>query len=181
MTKKRFLTMFALVCLCPVLLALLLLRAGTGQTATTNQGLWFNEELQLLDPVKAGAAHWRLAYIVVDTCAAKCQQVLQLMQNVDLALGRKNSQLDLVVLSNQRPASFLMVPVMGSTALRTDLQLQPLQAASAQFAHQLVLVAPQGIALLRYPLPAESQNFPLVGKALLTDLQKLLKFDRGPV
>lgn len=182
MTKNRFLTLFALVCLCPVVLAFLLLQSSARQTATTNQGQWFSEELQLLEPVSGGAAHWRLAYVVADHCAADCQQTLQLMQNIDLALGRKNNQLDLVVLSNQQLASgWQASPAGAATVLTTGVQLQPLKLASERFAHQLVLVAPQGIALLRYPLPSDPQYLPLVGKALLADLQKLLKFDRGPV
>ncbi len=181
MTKKRFLTMFALVFLCPLVLAFVLVQTYSGQTTTTNQGQWFSEELQLLEPVTAGAAHWRLAYVVVDTCTVQCEQTLQLMQNIDLALGRKNSQLDLVLLSNQRPGSLGRRSTAGANTLGTDLQLQPLKAEHQLLTHQLVLVAPQGIALLRYPLPADPQSVPLVGKALLTDLQKLLKFDRGPV
>lgn len=182
MTKKRFLTMFALVFLCPLALAFVLVQTHSGQTTTTNQGQWFSEELQLLEPVTAGAAHWRLAYVVVDTCTVQCEQTLQLMQNIDLALGRKNSQLDLVLLANQRPVSLGRPSAAGAAnTLGTELQLQPLKAEHQRLTHQLVLVAPQGIALLRYPLPADPRSLPLVGKALLTDLQKLLKFDRGPV
>jgi len=170
MTKNRFLILFGLVCLLPVFIAFLLLQTSWRQTGTTNQGQWFSHEMSLLKPISNGAAHWRLAYVAPDDCAKDCQQALQLMQHIDVALGRKNNQLDLIVLTNKQ-----------LSGLPNSLEQQSAAGIDQNLHQQLILVAPQGIALLSYALPTDEQQLPHVGKALLSDLQKLLKFDRGPV
>lgn len=170
MGKHRFLSLFALVSLLPVLLAFILLKAGWFQSGVTNHGRWFEQEIRLLQPIAPGAAHWRLVYALPANCTEHCAQVLQLMHNIQLALGRKNAQLDLVVLASQPP----VVALPAGIALLSPAEFKLTD-------QQLVLVEQQGLALLDYPLPAENHALPMLGKALLADLQKLMKFDRGPV
>ncbi|MGL6326697.1 hypothetical protein ACSZML_05910 [Aeromonas rivipollensis] len=43
----------------------------------------------------------------------------------------------------------------------------------------MMLVDSQGLAILRYEVPASTAAWPLLGKAVLSDLQQLLKYQRG--
>lgn len=170
MTKQRFVSFFLLVAILPVALAFLLLKTGWYQAGVNNKGVWYNEEIRLLPAIDKHQAHWRLVYLQPTQCDAGCHAVEQLMQQVDLALGRKQDQLDLVVLTENRPvspaASAALPMVYGSFA--------GLPAGS------LIIVEQQGLALLHYPIPTAMEQLPLLGKDLIADLQKLLKFDRGP-
>jgi len=94
---------------------------------------------------------------------------IDLMQKVYLALGRKQQQLALVVLTEQPLAA---LPVVMK---------QHLGSAQGLPTGQLVLVENQGLALLQYPVPADLQQRLLTGKAVMTDLKKLMNYDRGPV
>jgi hypothetical protein len=43
----------------------------------------------------------------------------------------------------------------------------------------MLLVDSQGLAILRYEVPASTAQWPLFGKSVLSDLQQLLKYQRG--
>lgn len=171
MGKHKFLSLFGLVFLLPVVLAYTFLKMGWFHAGVTNQGRWFTHETKLLAPITSGAAHWRLVYALPSSCEAACTQVLQLMQNIQLALGRKNVQLDLVLLASHKPI----------LALPAQMQVVQQRVPAEISDKQLILVEQQGLALLDYPLPQNQTQLPMLGKALLADLQKLMKYDRGPV
>lgn len=169
MPKKKFIWLFAIVCLVPVALAQLVLTQGWFSAGASSKGQWLTEEVQLLPAVPASAPHWRLVYLAPSPCLQDCQQVLTLMTQIHTALGRKQEQLTLWVLGEQAPAQ-----------MQQPMQFQR-SANSAIGAGQLVLVEHQGLALLQYAMPQDLQQLPLTGKAVMADLQKLMKFDRGPV
>ncbi len=169
MTKQRFLTLFLLVAGLPLVGAFLLLKTGWYHAGVNNKGILFQREVRLLPAIDKQQAHWRLVYLQPEHCDTGCQAVEHLMQQIDLALGRKQDQLDLLVLSEeiqQSHTSPAVKMVHGSFA--------GLPAGS------LIIVEQQGLALLHYPLPKASEDLPLLGKDVMADLQKLLKFDRGP-
>ncbi|MDZ7868146.1 MAG: hypothetical protein U5L02_02915 [Rheinheimera sp.] len=175
MNKQRFLSLFLLVGALPLLAAFVLLKTGWYQSGVNNKGIWYAQEIRLLPASNPAAAHWRLVYLQPDTCDGHCQAVVHLMQQIDLALGRKQDQLDLLILAAQ-PAA-LSTESVGITA-----KVPVMQSAFAGLpAGSLIIVEHQGLALLHYPLPAAVERLPLLGKDVMADLQKLMKFDRGPV
>lgn len=169
MPKKKFIWLFALCCLLPVALAQLLLTQGWFSAGVNSKGQWLAEEIQLLPAVPASEAHWRLVYLAPTPCLNDCQQALRLMTQIHTALGRKQQQLTLWVIGSEAPAE-----------LPSPLQFQQGDNKTLA-AGQLVLVEHQGLALLQYAMPQDLQQLPLTGKAVMADLQKLMKFDRGPV
>ena len=170
MSKQRFLSLFLLVAAVPVLLALVMLKSGWYQAGVNNKGIWFEQEVRLLPAITPSQAHWRLVYLQPQHCDRACEAIEQLMQQVDLALGRKQDQLDLVVLT-EHPA----------TQQADKPQISFIQRSFAGLAAgSLMIVDQQGLALLHYPLPDAAEQLPLLGKDVMADLQKLLKFDRGP-
>jgi hypothetical protein len=170
MNKQRFLGFFLLIGAVPVLLALLMLKTGWYHAGVNNKGVWYQQEIRLLPAADKQQAHWRLVYLEPDNCDKHCQAVVNLMQQIDQALGRKQDQLDLVVLTGQPT---VMAPTDGHV-LRLNSSFAGLPAGS------LIVVEQQGLALLHYPLPATLTQLPLLGKDVMADLQKLMKFDRGP-
>lgn len=168
MPKKKFIWLFALCCLLPVALAQLVLTQGWFSAGVNSKGQWLAEEIKLLPEVPASEPHWRLVYLAPTPCNSDCQQTLQLMTQIHTALGRKQQQLTLWVIGAQAP-----------TELQAPIQFQ--QGENNSLQGQLVLVEHQGLALLQYAMPQDLQQLPLTGKAVMADLQKLMKFDRGPV
>jgi len=175
MNKQRFLSLFLLVGAVPLLAAFVLLKTGWYQSGVNNKGFWYAQEIRLLPASNPDAAHWRLVYLQPDTCDSHCQAVVHLMQQIDLALGRKQDQLDLLILAAQ-PAA------LPTVSIDTKAQIPVVQSTFAGLpAGSLIIVEHQGLALLHYPLPSAVERLPLLGKDVMADLQKLMKFDRGPV
>lgn len=148
---------FVLVILLPVALAALTLRQGWYEPGTRNKGQWLSRDIYLLPPLQSTQAKWRLVYLEASRCEAECQQVPVLMQRIQSALGRNLDKLDLVQLADKA------LP----------------QARSEMRAGDMMLVDPQGLAILRYEVPVSTSEWPLFGKAVLSDLQQLLKYQRG--
>ncbi|MGY3858138.1 MULTISPECIES: hypothetical protein [Aeromonas] len=147
---------FVLVILLPVLLAALTLHQGWYEAGTRSKGQWLKREIYLLPPLSAHQSQWRLVYLEADRCAAQCQQVPILMARIQSALGRNGDKLALM-----------------------PLRLTSLGSGEGLQAGELMLVDPQGLAILRYEVPDNSTQWPLFGKAVLSDLQQLLKYQRG--
>lgn len=170
MTKQRFSVLFLMIAGLPVLVAFTLLKTGWYHAGVNNKGIWYTDEIRLLPAIEKTQAHWRLVYLQPEICDAGCLAVEHLMQQIDLALGRKQDQLDLVVLTQQAGA--------------TQVSSGPVSVVQGTFAGlpagSLIIVEQQGLALMHYPLPTDPAQLPLLGKDVMADLQKLLKFDRGP-
>jgi len=169
MTKKKFLWLFGACCLLPLALAQLVLSAGWFAAGVNSKGQWLSEEIQLLPATAANQPHWRLVYLAPADCQQQCQQTLNLMTQIHTALGRKQENLSLVVLGDVAPAE-----------LTSTFQFQ--QGSSKTLtAGQLILVEHNGLALLQYQFPVDASQLPLLGKAVMSDLKKLISYDRGPV
>ena len=148
---------FVLVICLPVLLAALALRQGWYESGTRNKGQWLSQERYLLEPARAHQAQWRLVYLDPKPCEGECQQIPVLMQRIQSALGRNMDKLALV----QLPGTLLP------------------EAQAELKAGDLMLVDPRGLAILRYEVPANTAAWPQLGKAVLSDLQLLLRYQRG--
>lgn len=169
MPKKKFLWLFAACCLIPLAMAQLVLSSGWFAAGVNSKGQWLAEEIKLLPATAANQPHWRLVYLAPTDCTQACQQTLHLMSQIHTALGRKQDNLTLVVFGDVAPSE--LTPVF---------QFQ--QGKSAKIAEgQLVLVEHSGLALLQYPFPSDVKELPLLGKAVMSDLKKLINYDRGPV
>jgi len=169
MAKHKFLFLFVLCCVVPLAAAKLVLTNGWFASGVNSKGQWLTKEIQLLPAGKSTDPHWRLVYLAPSQCLEECSQTIELMQKIYLALGRKQQQLALVVLNDQ--------PIAGLPATIKQHQGSAYDLAVGQ----LVLVENQGLALLQYPVPADGQQRLLTGKAVMTDLKKLMNYDRGPV
>lgn len=164
MAKKKFLVLFLLCSLLPLAFAQAFLSLGWFGNATTNKGQWLDEEVILL-PAASGDVHWRLVYVTNEAeCKTLCQNAHYGMQQVYTALGRKQQHLDLWQSGGEQPE-------------KLQWQANPVGAEALQ--QKLVLVDLNGLALMTYPVAEDKTQMVQTGKAILTDLNKLLKYDRG--
>lgn len=171
MAKQKFIGLFVLCCLLPLAAAWLVLTSGWYQGGVNSKGQWFATEIRLLPAVPATAPHWRLVFVAPASCQQSCAQTLQLMTQIHTALGRKQQQLSLLVVATELPSGL-------AEGLPKGVQFQQSDVSGLQIG-SLVLVEQQGLALLQYsPQP---QQLPLMGKAVMADLKKLMNYDRGPV
>lgn len=164
MAKKKFLLLFLLCSLLPLAFAQAFLSLGWFGGATTNKGQWLSEEILLL-PKASGAIHWRLVYVSDKTqCDVACENAHYGMQQVYTALGRKQQHLELWQSGGEKFAA---------------MQWQANPAGVDALQQKLVLVDLNGLALMTYPVSEDKTQMVLTGKAILTDVNKLLKYDRG--
>lgn len=168
MNKNKFLLLFILCCVLPLLAAKLVLELGWFNPGSASRGQWLQQEIYLLDDASKQPNHWRIA-VVADECQQqRCQQALHTVQQLYLGLGRKQKQVQPVYVGQALPADY---PVF---------QLQHTQAASL-LQNQIILVDQQGLALLSYPMPEQAEQMAATAKAIRADLMKLLNYDRTSV
>ncbi|MFC4653631.1 MULTISPECIES: hypothetical protein [Rheinheimera] len=164
MKKSRFLLFFVVCLVLPLAAAQAVLSFGWFSDKTNNKGQWLTEELLLL-PAVAEKQHWRLAYLTADTsCDMRCEEAAYLQQQVYQALGRKQD--------------YLALWQLGAATAPAVAQ-QALPAGAEAYSGQLVLVDRHGLGLLSYPVALERELNVQTGKAILADLNKLLKYERG--
>ncbi len=95
-------------------------------------------------------SQWRLVLPVTGDCSS-CQQAAPLLDNIDTALGRDSTRVSVVTLP----------------------------AGSGLEAGFVYIADPPGMLILRYPLSGDEVTDRMTGKALLSDLRRLLKFSRA--
>ncbi|WP_417616694.1 hypothetical protein [Oceanisphaera sp.] len=120
---------------------------------TLNQG-WFtpgvNSHGEWVQGQVAEDDQWRLILPIAPGCEA-CLKAAPLLENIDTALGRDGDRVAVV----QLPVSH-------------ELE-----------AGYIYIADPPGLLIMRYGLPETDQELPPMGKALLSDLRRLLKYSRA--
>lgn len=171
MNKKKFLLLFVLCCALPLAAAKLVLEMGWFNRGVSSHGQWQQTEVFLL-PATAEKAHWRLAVTSGSgDCAAQCQRALFTVQQLYVGLGRKQQQVQPVLLAgHSAPAQYSIFS-----------QAAPAQAVPASLQEHILLIDQQGLVLLSYPIPAADADMAPMAKAIRQDLLKLLNYDRTSV
>lgn len=167
MNKKKFLLLFILCCALPLAAAKLVLEMGWFSRGASSHGQWQQAEVFLL-PATTEKAHWRLAVPASGECDTQCQRALFTVQQLYVGLGRKQQQLQPVLLGSAK------VPEQFNVFSR----LQPKRAVPETLNNHILLIDQQGLVLLSYPAPATDADMAGVAKAIRQDLLKLLNYDR---
>lgn len=170
MNKKKFLTLFILICGLPLVLAQLVLQFGWFNAGVASKGEWLTHETFLLQPTE-DKAHWRIAVVPKAECQQLCKNALYTVQQLYIGLGRKQEQV--------RPV------LVGGDTLPGDYQgfstIEPTRAADPLLHDHIVLIDAKGLALLRYPMPQAEQQMAETARHIRYDLMKLLNYDRTSV
>ena len=113
---------------------------------------------------------WTLAYVSHSGCKSVCQLALIDLRQVKIALGRDTNRFrQLLVLTN--PQSAVPAFLKGDSGLRIARSAASHLPANVVGGDYLLLVDPQGFAVMHYP-PATSPS------AVLKDLKRLLKISK---
>ena len=170
MNKKKFLWLFVLCCVLPLLAAKLVLELGWFNRGVSSQGQWQQTEVFLL-PATAEKAHWRIGVMPGAHCHEQCLGALHTVQQLYVGLGRKQVQVQPVFISDGTQiadySAFMRQPAIA--AVPPDLH------------NKILLIDQQGLVLLSYPMPAAKADMAITAKAIRQDLLKLLNYDRTSV
>ena len=167
MNKKKFLLLFILCCALPLAAAKLVLDMGWFSRGASSHGQWQQTEVFLL-PATTEKAHWRLAVPASEECDNQCQRALFTVQQLYVGLGRKQQQLQPVLLGSAKaPEQFNVFS-----------RLQPERSVPETLNKHILLIDQQGLVLLSYPAPATDADMAGVAKAIRQDLLKLFNYDR---
>ena len=171
--KNTFLLLFFLCCSLPVLAAKLALEFGWFTPGVTNKGQWFKTEIKILPTVNSIShthQRWHLIYVQAKECRQSCEIALYTLQQLYSGLAAHQEQVDVSVIAEQAPRQL--------SDFR-DIYLQSHAIPQSYLQDQIVLVNPQGIALLHYPVAVDSVAMVKVAKGIRTDLLRLLSFERS--
>ena len=170
MNKKKFLWLFALCCALPLLAAKLVLEFGWFNRGVSSQGEWQKSELFILEATTE-KAHWRIGVMPAAECATQCLGALHTVQQLYVGLGRKQAQVQPVLISAEAASS-------DYSAFK---QLPAITAVPKALHNKILLIDQQGLVLLSYPMPAAQADMADTAKAIRQDLLKLLNYDRTSV
>lgn len=173
-SKSSLLLILALVFIAPVALAKLLLSMHWYQAGVTNNGQLLPEplsykSLKMNNPLPH---KWQIVYLLPENCDAICQQQLFILHQSHLALGKEQDR---------------VIPVVFHSPVSDTSQLGKYQftqaEANSELAKQLnqqqmIVVDPLGKLVMRYVLMSDKHQRVMQGRAMLSDLQKLLKLSR---
>ncbi|MEE2025442.1 MULTISPECIES: hypothetical protein [Alkalimonas] len=171
MNKTKFLSIFLPLCLLPLLLAKLALHFGWFEGGTVSKGEWLSEEIFVLPALEAHEKVWRLAVVPAEQCKQQCEQALHTVQQLFIGLGRKQVQVQPVLLADGSAEAVLQqFPVFQRQT--------PAPADAVAIQNYIVIVDVQGLVLLRYPLPDADHAPADIARDIRTDLLKLMNYDR---
>ena len=169
LSKSTFLLLFILCCSLPFIAAKLVLEFGWFNSDTSNKGQWLDKEIQLLPENERTQLHWHLVYVQSNECDANCEAALYLMQQLYIGLGRKQDEINTLIVSERTPeqlTKFSHVKWQAQTQSIPELQ------------NHISIVNQKGLALLRYPVTTDPATMLVVGKGIRTDLLRLMNYDR---
>ena len=140
---------------------------------TTNHGTLIQPPLRAeaagLAPDVAPSPNWTLLHLGAVDCPPDCAQMLYLSRQVVKGLGRRESQVQRLLVSPQPPGpAFRALLAQEDPAMEVLLaNTRPLEAL-AESRPLLLLMDPQGNIMMHYSLDK-------AGKPLLEDLRRLLR------
>ncbi len=175
--SRRSLLLLLLVFIVPILLAKMALDNQWFNYGVTNQGELLDEPLTLSDvDIEAFTEkQWLLLYTVPQNCDQRCIETLKGIENTYFALGKETPRVTPIALSHS-PFNAEQLKQLNQKHWR--IQSTP-EKALQRLTEQTVYVAdPLGNIILQYNTPEKTQELTTFGKAMLTDLKKLLKYSR---
>ncbi|PCI61566.1 MAG: hypothetical protein COB35_06075 [Gammaproteobacteria bacterium] len=177
-TSRRTLILVFAVFTLPVILAKFALNDHWFNYGVTNQGTLVANEITL-EKMGLNKAQfnkkWLMLYVLPETCAEQCQQILHNINNTYVALGKEAERVTPLVLTNSTLTAAQQAQLHSKKWQIQDLPTKTQQLFTQP---QVLIVDPLGNVILSHQPPKNSQALPLFGKALLADFKKVLKYSR---
>jgi hypothetical protein len=162
----------------PIVLAKLALNQQWFNYGVTNQGQLIENELTL---AKLGLNvddfnhQWLMLYTLPERCDEQCEKTLISVHNTYIALGKEMPRVKPVALTQQS----LTIEQSDKIQIKKwHIQAMPVLAKDIVTQSQVFIVDPLGNVILSHLPPAEAEQLPGFGKAILADFKKLLKYSR---
>ena len=164
MTNKKTISIFIVSFMVPLALAYLVLKLELIPTNTVNQGAFLTKEITLDAWGEIDPKAWSIAYMSTKACNDLCEDRRNELKNAHLALGKNQSKVDLVLLTNEDIIeSGFKNYVYSKKELEQDA---------------LYLIDRMGLVVLTYPVSEDEEVNRQTNKGLMKDLKKLLNYAR---
>ncbi|MGB1261797.1 MAG: hypothetical protein ACPG52_02710 [Cognaticolwellia sp.] len=176
--SRRSMLILLAVFIIPVVLAKLALNQQWFNYGVTNQGQLIDNELTL---AKLGLNvddfdhQWLLLYTLPSACDKACEKVLVSVNNTYIALGKEMPRVKPVALTQQALSAEQTDKIQLE---KWHIQAMPALAKATISQSQVLIVDPLGNVILSHMPPANAEQLPAFGKAILADFKKLLKYSR---
>ena len=176
-SRRNLILLFSMF-IVPVVLAKLALDNNWFNKASTNNGELLKQELSIVEldiNDEVLQKKWLIIYRVESPCAENCKQTIYGINQTFISLGREMDRVIPVGLY----ASELDVDKLGALKENFWAFNSLPQASKDKLELNWIYVSdPLGNVILKYPAPVSDQEVLELGKAMLSDLRKLLKYSR---
>lgn len=162
----------------PIILAKFALEQQWLDMGVTNKGTLLTNELtleQLGLKTTDFEQHWLIMYSLPEQCAISCQKTLEAVHNTYVALGKEMPRVFPVALYQNELSSEQRQKISKS---KWQLVAMPEQAKQKIVKPQIFIVDPLGNIFLSHQLPENTDHLPQLGKQILADMKKLLKYSK---
>ncbi len=162
----------------PIILAKVALEGQWLDMGVTNKGTLLTNELtleQLGLKTTDFEQHWLIIYSLPEQCSIHCQQTLETVHNTYVALGKEMPRVFPVALYQNELSTEQRQKISQS---KWQLLAMPEQAKQQIVTSQIFIVDPLGNVFLSHQLPENTKQLPQLGKQILADMKKLLKYSK---
>jgi hypothetical protein len=162
----------------PIILAKFALEQQWLDTGVTNKGTLLANELtleQLGLKTSDFKQHWLIMYSLPKDCSTHCQKTLEAVHNTYVALGKDMPRVSPVALYQNELSHEQYQKISKS---KWQLFVMSEQAKQYIDKSQIFIVDPLGNVFLSHQLPENTEQLPQLGKQILADMKKLLKYSK---
>ncbi|MEW6993979.1 hypothetical protein AADZ84_06930 [Colwelliaceae bacterium MEBiC 14330] len=176
-SRRSFLLLLSVFIL-PVILAKLALEKEWLNTAVTNQGTLLTQPFTLNDLGLSDEGlnnQWLIIYRLPDICNKLCLESIEIVHNSYVVLGKDMPRVTPVLLTKNIFSAEQSKQLSKSQWQR--VQLTP-QMNHLLITPQILIADPLGNIILSHQHPEQAQQQALLGKAIIADMKKLLKYSK---
>ena len=162
----------------PIILAKVALEGQWLDMGVTNKGTLLTNELtleQLGLNTTDFEQHWLIMYSLPEQCSTHCQKTFETVHNTYVALGKEMPRVFPVALYQNELSTKQRQKISQS---KWQLLAMPEQAKQQIVKPQIFIVDPLGNVFLSHQLPENTEQLPQLGKQILADMKKLLKYSK---
>ena len=162
----------------PVILAKFALDQNWLDYGVTNQGRLLENELTLSNIGLNKAdfdEKWLILYSLPKQCEQQCEKTLESLHNTYIALGKEMPRVIPVVLTQSLLSTKQANGIKQSKWRVMDM---PSLAKNIIDHSEVFIVDPLGNIILAHEIPTEVNNLPKMGKQIVADMKKLLKYSK---
>jgi hypothetical protein len=162
----------------PIILAKFALEQQWLDMGVTNKGTLLTNELtldQLGLKTTDFEQHWLIMYSLPEQCSTNCQKTFETLHNTYVALGKDMPRVFPIALYQNELSTEQRQKISES---KWQLLAMSEQAKQQIAKSQIFIVDPLGNVFLSHQLPKNIEQLPQLGKKILADMKKLLKYSK---